>query len=447
MVDTLKLIYERIEFKDHHEDIAETWEITDKELNRAIFSELFLHDALLKCGATDPVTAFERDSILKPLLYQDGLRIICRKRYYDDEIGSMEFHVSEKMRLAPLTDWVHISDLLGSTLYERIKKRDYAHVKLTRSTFGSREPSDFDLYLHASTAKVTFLFSGGSISGMANSPAYAKDRWAFSAFGKLGDDFIGLPFWFKGTMVGGAEVAYCDSLGFNRFDRDYKKSSVSLGVEVPINFVVEHKGRTKAGDVFRDRKLVGSSINLFIKGTLVPHHDFSNVSQRAGKYFELSLQGSFSIRQRRQNDFPADTDSTFYSINNSITAAGALQHLANHLNVQAGVSWHDLNLFWRQKEDLKGEELRKLRPTKNNFLPFFQIGVGEDGKLLQYQIAAEYNRNITLGYGFFVFKALFLLSNTFGVDFKYFRALNAGNVPAWHYRSYLFLSPVLRINY
>jgi len=144
---------------------------------------------------------------------------------------------------------------------------------------------------------------------------------------------------------------------------------------------------------------------------------------------------------------PVSTPDPFYSIRNTITASYDIRHASiagssNLFDFGGGISWHDLHRYSRMTGQLK-----EIESKKDNIIPYVEAGISQDGDLLHYSIGGELNVNVSEGYGFFVFKSFLVLSNTIGIDFRYFKALDSSKLTPWQYDNYVVFSPIIRINY
>jgi hypothetical protein len=436
---TLRRIYKSLQYQDYRSDITETWRVLDEDLIRDLVSQLLRVDAIIGKGCSF-LSAGDRKTI-QTALYENRLTVICRRRYFDDQIGSLEIGVRDSPDIVPIEieDWVYLSDLLGTDLYERLKTKDYRFASLTRPNFDRSKFYYYDILLHFLNPEVTFwsLRSG------------TDSRWSLSAFSILGDDYLDLPFWFKGTVVVGGKITFFDSTGFRRSDRNQTKWSISVGWEGPINFRVDN---SLSIAMTKGRKLVGSGQNIHFGVTYVPSFNWPAIKRNSDGYLELGLTGSLKISEKRQNDFSADTPTSFYSVSNSVTVSGKLKHLFfGVLDLGGGISWHDLSLFERPKPDTDAKLKQQFR--NDHYLPFLELAVSKEGGLLQYNISAQVNGNASRGdgsgpgYGFFVLKSSVTLSNAVGFDFRYFKCLKPANLPVWQCDDYIVFSPVIRINY
>lgn len=368
----------------------------------------------------------ERDRFVKA--NEEGLlRIECRKRSHDSEIERLDFYDSGNgtQPAASLSDYAYIRTLLGPATYAKVKSDPTTH-------FNSRQGVACDLYFHAMNPDLMLWSTLPDSSRL----------YRLSAFGRLGDDYLDLPFWFQGTAVGGLRLAYVDNLSVLELDRDYTLYTLSVGAEIPVNFTVMGSENQPSNSPFKPRKVQGTGTGFYLKATYTPWSKLNLITQRYQEQIQFLMEGSIALQEKKL--YPWNIPETFYSVRNYLTLAAYLKH-AGLFNFGAGVSWHDIHHVSRSTPE--GEPLRRVSPTTNNILPFLEVGISQDGSLLQYAITTQVNYSATENYGFFVVRSLFMLSNTVGVDLRYFKAIHSVGLPEWQYDNYLAVSPVIRINF
>jgi hypothetical protein len=426
-VDTLKDIYGHMDYKTAaYDDLNEMWIITDSYLVRNVFNRLLNGGAITHDGLTldEAATARVLDEI-----YDGSVRFRVTRRAIDDEIDALEL-VGSSMNVDAVRDWVHILDLLETDTYSQVKQKDYSHSDITKQQYDSAPRSSFDIYLNAFNPEIMLWHSGAEQNG-------EKEHYTVSAFGCLGNDALDLPFWFKSSMVAGLQLNYQDKPTF--FDRKYEKYTIQVGIEQSINFSTLKGDDPSPNSLLKDRKLQGSGTNVYLGGTLVPSLSWPG----KGSYLELALQASLAIEEKEK--YQSTVPDTFYSIRNYIGLSGKLKHINGLFDLGAGVTWHDVSHYACRVP--REKTLERIGPIQNNFLPFVEVGISQDGTLLQYGVSAQLNYDVSRGYGFYVIKSSLVLNNCVGIDLRYFKALRSDNLPTWHYGDYIAVSPVIRINY
>ncbi|MBX2991914.1 MAG: hypothetical protein KF749_12215 [Bacteroidetes bacterium] len=400
--------------------IKERWVIVDPIIVREVFTQL-------KRRAS---TALAADSILKLIDNAEQLvtatsgsevQITSRKRYYDDEIELLEFEAEGK-RLGSIRDYVLILDALGYETYTLVKTMRY------KDRFDATQGKRYDIYLSP-------LYS--SIMLWSTSPTF--EWWRISLIGRLGNDHINLPFWFRSSVVAALELLYLDDVTVT--DRNYNKFSITAGAEVGNNFSIPNQNEHSANSILKKRILQGSGENFFLRGTWTPEKRLNLLSNNPTERLELTFEGSMAINEK--TEYSKDVD-TFYSVRNSILLMAQLKNVGL-LHFGAGLAWHDVHRITRI---LRGTAYPgRVEPVRNNFLPFLEFGLSQDGKLLQFDITASINHNIDDGYGFLGVRSKLILSNKVGLDFRYYKAYRPSLLPAWQYQSYILPSVIIRINF
>jgi len=422
-VDDYVALYSRLE-KSTDMFAKEHWTITDQGL----ISEVLFELVNFQGEGDKELNRIRRDRDVYVRRNDDGmLRIECRKRSHDAEIERLDFYETgnESQPIASLSDYAYIRTLLGPVTYAKVKSNPTTH-------FDSHQGTACDLYLHAMNPDL-MLWSTLPDSSRA---------YKLSAFGRLGDDYLDLPFWFQGTAVGGLRLAYINNTQTLEVDREYTLYTLSVGAEIPVNFTVIGAENQPSNSPIKERKVVGSGTGFYLKATYTPWSKLNLITAKFQEHLQFLVEGSVALQEKKL--YPWNIPDAFYSVRNYLTLAAYLKH-AGLFNFGAGVSWHDLHYVSRYTP--QGEPLRRLSPTRNNVLPFLEVGISQDGSLLQYAITTQVNYSPTESYGYFVVRSTFMLSNTVGIDLRYFKAIRSEGLPVWQYDNYLAVSPVIRINF
>jgi hypothetical protein len=431
-------IYESLEYSDGTNN--ETWFVGDRELVHDIISKLLARGAVrdLQRNALHP----EAQQQLTSLINQDYAEIMCVRRF-DSEIQRLVLFSPYAPQvtdgIAPIADKVYLTEILGGELYEKLKSRGYPINGTSTRRHATQQQISFDLYLHLFDPHFmiwqdTQLIPDPSEMKDPNVPRPVRQRrWAVSLFGQLGSDYLSLPSWYKSSIIGGLKVSYVDDTQIAMKERDYEKLGIWVGYEESINFTVPETRSGTSNAFLKDRILQGSGAGVFARASWIPAYNTPD----AGQYLKFALEGAVAITEK--NGYGGGVPDSFYSVRNYLTLRGSLKHLLGIFDVGAGLSWHDLHSL-RQVP----APITRLEPTSNNWIPFVEVGISQDGSLLQYAISTQLNYNLH-GYSFFVVKSQLVLSNWFGVDIRYFTGF--GMLPAWHYDNYIQLSPIIRINY
>ena len=422
-LDDYLLIYKGLEKKTEM-FAKEHWTISDQHVISEVLFELvnFQGEGDMNLNKI----RHESDAFVKKN-EQGLLRIECRKRSHDDEIEKMDFYEmgNDSQPVASLSDYAFIRTVLGSTTYAKVRSNPTTH-------FDSRQGLAFDLYFHAMNPDIMLW------STLPDSSRYYR----VSAFGRLGDDYLDLPFWFQGTVVTGLRLAYVDNTSILDLDRDYTYYSLAVGVESPVNFSVVGGDDMPGNSPFKSRKIEGSGTGLYMKATFTPWSKLNLITKNYQEQLQFVAEGSVALQEKKL--YAGSIPDTFYSVRNYLTLAAYLKHVSV-FNFGAGITWHDVQHIYHYTPE--NEPLRRVEPSTNNFLPFLEVGISQDGSLLQYAITTQVNYSLTDNYGFFVVRSMFMLSNIFGFDLRYFKAIRSQGLPPWQYDNYLAISPIIRINF
>jgi hypothetical protein len=425
--DELKSLYDRIRVDTSPFDAdKERWVIIEPRIIKEVLVKLM--ENLPNAIASDVVKNIIADTLKIAQRASEGeLRIVCRKRYYDDEIEQIRFerhHSSVAETLGTLEDFVLIENALGQEMYKKLKGERY------KERFSSVQGRRYDLYFHALDPEI-----------MLWSTLPTHEWWRVSAVGKLGNDNLDLPFWFKGSIVAALKVSYIDDWTIR--NKNYAAFSITAGIEEPINFSVPGDPKERSSNsLFKERKLHGSGSSVYLRATYTPYKKRDEFDLEIVQYIECNLEISLAVQEKEQ--YPIGIPPIFYSIRNYITGSAHFHHLGI-FELGAGLTWHDLHHISRVPPPPK--LIERVEPTKGNIVPFLEVGVAEEGNILHYAVSTQVNYNVSEGFGFFVVKSLFILRNTFGIDLRYFKSIRTGHLPPWHYDSYIAFSPVVRINF
>jgi len=422
----LRALYDSITVDTRAFDsVKEHWVIVDPILVREIFTQLkrrasnaLAGDSLYALiGRTEPALMTTSGS---------EVRVLCRKRYYDDEVELIAFQeVSSSIArtLGSIEGYVLVRDALGDETYELVKSRRY------KDRFDSTQGKKYDIYLDPLEPRI-MLWS--------TSPTF--EWWRVSAVGRLGNDYLALPFWFKSSIVAALEVLYVDDVTIT--DRQYSTFSITAGIEAVNNFSVPSDDQFTSTSIFKKRILQGSGDAFFLRTTWTPASNLRLLTTDGGERLDLTLELSLGIHEK--SAYAATIPDTFYSVRNSIVLMAQLRHVGL-FHLGGGLAWHDLHRFSRYIPERR--EPGRVAPTRNNFLPFLEFGIAHDGSLLQFDISPFLNYNLSEGYGYFGLKTKLIVSNMVGVDLRYFKAFRSSRLSSWQYDTYIVPAFMVRINY
>lgn len=422
----LRALYDSITVDTRAFDsVKEQWVIVDPISVREIFTQLKRRASNALAGDS-LYTLISRTE--QALLAPSGsdVRVLCRKRYYDDEIELIAFQEGSSSTatvLGSIVGYVLVRDALGDETYELVKSRRY------KDRFEATQGKKYDIYLNPLEPRL-MLWS--------TSPTF--EWWRVSAVGRLGNDYLALPFWFKSSIVAALEVLYVDDVTIT--DRQYSKFTVTAGIEAVNNFSVPGDDEFTSTSIFKKRILQGSGDAFFLRTSWTPASNLRLFTAAGNERLDLTLELSLGIHEK--STYAATIPDTFSSVRNSVLLMAQLYHVGL-FHLGGGLAWHDLHRFSRYIPER--QRPGRVAPTKNHFLPFLEVGIAHDGSLLQFDISPFFNYNVSEGYGYFGLKTKLIVSNMIGLDLRYFKAFRTSHLPSWQYDTYLVPTFVVRINY
>ncbi len=397
---------------------AEEWSVTDLRVIREILYQV--HNS----------SRIPEAQIAAVPLAADEVEVVCRKRIDDDEIQTLllSFPDGSGRDTARFDDYVFVRSLLGDQLYGSVKG------------YRGTGKDDFEKDL-ARTTDLTIHPLRPSFQLWSTQPSAAASYAAVSVFGRLGNDALDLPFWFRGTMVGGLAFRFIDRPSAVR-DPGYDLYAIRVGIEEPMNFSVPYGSPPSPNSFFKPRKLQGSGTAVFLSTKYAPWTEVPFLGIDTAGFVQLTLELCVAIEHKER--FSPRLPEEFYSVRNSATFFAEVKRLGI-FNCGAGFAWHDMHHLTR--DALNDNRASRIEPPVGNVLALLELGVADDGGVVQYDIRTGIHYSLTDGYGFFVVKPTVMVSNIIGVEVQYFKAFRAGRLPSWHYDNYLVFAPVLRINF
>jgi hypothetical protein len=418
----LDSIYKQLVEYNTDNDPFEEWAVTDDRVIREVLSRILNSGRIWIPGP-------DQHPMMQTKIDPLNVRIVCRKRLKVDEVEEMRlsYDSSGVRRDLAIRDFVLIRDILGDEMYQVVKD---LHKK---DRDGSKHLYRTDLYLHPLRPSLQVF---GSDSRHSNS----ADYYAVSLFGRLGNDALDLPFWYRGTMIGGLSLTHMGDLPEN-VDPDYSLYRIRLGVEEPVNFSFPSSSQPSENSLFKDRRLEGSGTSVYLQGSYAPWSDVPFLGIDTAGYVRLNAELCVAIEDR--DKFSPRVPETFYSIRNYVSLLAEVRRLGL-FNLGAGLAWHDVHHF---SKNLVDGRVSRIDPTTNNILASIEVGIAEEGSILQYDIKTSLHFSLTEGYGYLMVKPVFMISNILGIEVTYSKAIRASHLPVWHYDSYLVFAPFLRINF
>ncbi len=416
-------------------DLKHKWIISDPILIREIYNRFLVHDALRWKGRKLTLPEIKQ----KTLEIQAGnVLILLRKRYYDNEIEYFAFvPYSEISKPVPellvdsVDDGFYLRSIIGNRLYKKVQERSYFFSGITKKIFDVKAGYYFGIYLDLLNPEVMFW----------STTSKSRNKYLISAFGKWGCDEIVLPGWHLRNYIAGMKLTYYDVISSEPGDYSYE---VSVGVGMPSN-TMYISTLPKLTKLFKS----GQDIYIRLSGqpleTIYPN--FRN--------FYIDLELDYNVFNYKYSDYKLNRNIKFDSFRNFFVFKMYKRKIFNIFNLgmfkaALGVSSHDV---YHLQLDPATESVIDLDGNKGfmdkftNYV-FSELGIEKYGGLIQYDTDFLMGYNFVEGYPVVGMKAKFMISDTFGLDVRYYQTFGfqQQDIP-WRTDTYFVFSPILKINY
>jgi hypothetical protein len=269
----------------------------------------------------------------------------------------------------------------------------------------------------------------------------------FSAYYHIGYDNINLPSWYKGTINVGLKFKLLPFL--RRKNIHYERFSIALGWDGPISFSIQKDFVPGfMNSMFRNRLLNSTSDNLFVALSYSPSKNdplpfnWLGSDETNGTFVQLNAEATLPVTESKKSLSPVEKPEDFYSIRGHFSISGAVCNLWNSFNMGASFSYFQLNRYaaFSSIDDLS------ILGSKKHYLIAIEPAISREDFPIHYYISPQINFDVINGQKFFVLKSRLMFYDAFGVEFKYFESLSNRDVP-WHYKDYVVISPIVRINF
>lgn len=434
----LQKIYRGLEYNTaSFNDLKRTWIVTDPVFVREIFNKFVVKNALRFNGKKPTLQMVEEEA---KSIYDGDVFIDLRKRYYDEEIEILRFYKESRKAgfdtavyfFDPVHDFVFIKEILGEDLYNDLKKQGYALNDITKSFFDYKPGYNFEAYFHLTEPELMFWSTTTS----------ARNKYLLSAIGRWGNEHVSLPGWYHPDYILGFKVNYIDSLESNKTGYTYIGE---LGIGI----------RSVQPDLGFDDNLTGRLLEhtgtpLYFKFKGKPLGEITPELED----IELNLTGLFTVGTNKADAFVWEKPTNFYSTRNYFDlffSWNNLTRLSDLGGIDAGVGISAFDVKYYAYDPLKPTISEIGAPVKTGF-KFALVGEGtlaNVGSLLTHSLSLQMSYNLSEQLVFAGVKFKFLVSNTFGFDFRVLTPIKVGGGSALPYRAdtYMVISPVFRINY
>ena len=431
-------VYRNLEYNTiAFNDLKKTWNLTDPMFVREIFNRFVVQNALRIDGKKPSADTLKK---LVNDVFNGYVFIELKKRYYDDEIELLRFFTEATINedtvktyyFDEFNDPVYIKSVLGDKVYQDLKSKLYSLTDLSKTFYDSKEGYKFDIYFHVQNPELRFY----------QLTTNNRNKFLLSFIGRWGNDYIVMPGWYDAHYNIGVKLQYIDYLVNNQPNSAY---NVEIGYSVDarwpgFGFVEGNYGR----------RLFSSGNNLYIH---MDGNPLKLIWPKLNK-FDLYFDGSFSMTEYTVKDYNVNYISQFYSNRNYLVFLVKYKNFANFMdlgNLQAGLGLAAFDIYQYYLDPSR----LALINAKNSPLGYFknsivsEIGVENYTGLLQHNIFLQLGYDLTDATGYFGLKTQFMLSNSIGFDFKFFKALAKpkNGLPFFRFDNYLVFSPIIRINY
>lgn len=434
-VQHLKNVYSNLEYNTiAFDDLKGKWQITDPLLIREIFNRFIVNDAV-RLNSKELLNDSLR--ILSRKVQTGDIIIDLRKRYYDDEIEYFAFLPVEELDkenpkyfIDPINDGFYLKKILGEELYLKVKDKGYFFYDITKDVYQSEVGYNFDVNLSLFDPYVMFWSTTSNF----------RNKYLLSLFGKWGEDYIFLPGWFSSDYILGAKLNFRDVLTQDPNNYMYE---LAVGIAVPAG-----KPFTS---VLPSKSILRSGESIYFKISGQPLK-YMNVD--FDKFF-VNLEGMFTVTDFNRSDFKPKAVFEFTSIRDYLVFKLNKKDLFNlfdfgQFEFALGVSTHSIFNYIVDPASANLIDTSPKTDWTNKFshFVFSEIGIEKRGGLMQYSLSALFGQNIVDDYNYVGVNARAMLSDTFGVEMKYYTALKFDKIK-YPYRSdtYFVFSPIFRINY
>jgi len=437
-VADIKKIYNALEYNTiAFNDLKEKWIINDPVFVREIFNRFVVRNAFRVNDKK--VTREYIDQAAKQI--QDGnILIEVRKRYYDDEVEFFAFipeseinQTEPKFTFDPVVDGFYLREVLNDKIYDKVRARDYYFDNLTKTDFDVKSGYYFDLNLDLLEPEIMYW----------NTTSNARNKYLLSIFGKWGDDHTMQPGWYANEYIVGSKVTYFSNISNNQQNYTY---SISLGTNMPASkpFV----GTAPLKPLY----VSGKALYVKISGDFLKYIDESLTD------FDLSIESKYTfVDNLKTLDYGKKTTKfDFYSNKTYFVLEVMKRNLFNlfdfgDFELGGGIGAPDIHHLQYDPAVTKIKDLdgTKTLFSKFSHFAFVDFGVARNGGLVQHHLNTMIGYNVQGGFGYFGVKMKVMLSDTFGMDIRYFNTygVDKKKYDPWRYDSFLVFSPILRINY
>jgi len=435
-IGELNTIYSNLEYNTiAFDDLKNKWFINDPGFIRELFNKFAVKNAFRINGQpADVQVVMEKANAV----FDGEVIVDLRRRYYDEEFEYFAFisiDESDKVKPTPLFDPIEdgffLKEIIGPRLYDKMQEQSYFFSDVTKEVYESKYGYYFDINLNMLNPELMFW---STTSGVRN-------KYLLSLFGQWGFDKVFLPGWFAPEYVGGLSLTYYDALGGDPSKYTYKLS-VGTGVNVSKPFISD----LPTLPLYKS----GSSAYFKISGDMLKHI----TEELENFYFEIEGFITYSdYKYKEYGIFSANRD--FVAVKNYFNVGIEYREITNmfdfgQLYAGMGISSHDLHKLRIDQATKSVVDLETIDDfDKFKHFVNFNVGIVNDGGLIQHDIKVLGGYNVIDGWGYYGAAVKAMVSSTFGFEVKVMNNFGIGTKTydaRWR-GDYIVFSPILKINY
>ncbi len=414
--------------------------LIEQVLRQLIYYNLPEYDSTTSNNKTISIFSLSAINKYEDLISQNKAYLIINLG--EKTIYSLQFvsSLDDAPTFREIRDDYNLEQMLGK-LYITLKNRQYDYSTINAINTEVEKQRVYDIYFD-------FLNPKFMLGTWIRKEPQMVSRFELTAEGQWGEDVIVNPGWYYPSYILGLNLSrYTTSKTgiVKEFDRPYwsifvgtaiSKSS-SIDSNLPINPL----------------RASGNGLMLHLKGK--PGEIIGNDPPSFWKNFEIEFKGKFNYSKYSYNQYGIDKSTDIFTNKNYFAFQLNNKHDVQiidfgYLKWAVGLAFYDLYHYQILPQQNIVKDLDSNKTAKDRYLSSFYAEIGVEKNTVgvfqhDFRFFINYESSIKCGYYGFIFK--FLINDTFGFDFRYFRNYTGvGNLPPWKNDEYFFFSPVIRIS-
>ena len=358
-------------------------------------------------------------------------------------IYSLQFVSSSEAapKFREIRDDYNLEQMLGTNLYTTLKERRYDYSTIDGIKTEVEKQRVYDIY-------VDFLNPKFMLGTWIRKDPQIVSRFELTAEGQWGEDVLVNPGWYYPSYVLGLNLSRYTTAKtgiVKEFDRPYWSifvgSAISKSSSIESNLPIDPLIAS------------GNGLMLHLKGK--PGEIIDNDPPSFWKNFEIEFKGKFNYSKYSFDQYGIDKSTDIYTNKNYFAFQINNKHDVQiidfgYLKWAVGLAFYDLYHYQIQPQQRNVKDLDSNKTIKDRYLSSVYAEIGVEKNTVgvfqhDFSFFVNYESSIKCGYYGFIFK--FLINDTFGFDFRYFRNYTGvGNLPPWKNDEYFVFSPIIRIS-